>query len=110
MILLRVLAPITPHVTFYLWRELGYGDDIFTAPWPEVDPAALVQDEIELVLQINGKTRGGVRVPSDASRTMIEDLARTSPVALKYIAGQTVKKGDRGAGTVGQRGGVRRVA
>jgi leucyl-tRNA synthetase len=91
-ILLRVLAPITPHVTFYLWRELGCGDDIFTTPWPEVDPAALVQDEIELVLQINGKTRGGVRVPSDASRTTIEDLARASPVALKYIAGQTVKK------------------
>ncbi len=91
-ILLRVLAPITPHVAFSLWRELGCGDDIFTAQWPEVDPIALVQDEIELVLQINGKTRGGIRVPSDASRTMIEELARTSPLALKYIAGQTVKK------------------
>ncbi len=91
-ILLRVLAPITPHVTFYLWRELGCGEDLFTAPWPEIDPAALVQDEIELVLQINGKTRGTIRAPTGASRTVIEDLARTSPAALKYIAGQTVKK------------------
>jgi len=91
-ILLRVLAPITPHVTSHLWRELGCGNDIFTASWPVVDPVALIQDEVELVLQINGKTRGGIRVPSDASRQVIEDLARTSPVALKYISGQTVKK------------------
>jgi leucyl-tRNA synthetase len=91
-ILLRILAPITPHACFDLWRELGFGDDIFTAPWPEVDPAALVQDEIELVLQVNGKMRGNIRVPSDASRAVIEDLALTSPTALKYIAGQTVKK------------------
>ena len=91
-ILLRVLAPITPHIAFQLWRGLGYGDDIFSASWPEVDPAALVQDEIELVLQINGKMRGNIRVPSDASHALIEDLAVTSPTALKYIAGQTVKK------------------
>ncbi len=91
-ILLRILAPITPHACFDLWRELGFGDDVFTASWPEVDPAALVQDEIELVLQINGKMRGNIRVPSDASRAVIEDLAVTSPTALKYIAGQTVKK------------------
>ncbi|HTS54337.1 MAG TPA: leucine--tRNA ligase [Burkholderiales bacterium] len=91
-ILLRILAPITPHVCFHLWRELGFGDDIFAAPWPEVDVAALLQDEIELVLQINGKLRGNIRVPSNAPRAVIEDLALTSPTALKYIAGQTVKK------------------
>ena len=91
-ILLRVLAPITPHIAFHLWRELGCGEDIFSAPWPEVDPAALVQDEIDLVLQINGKMRGNIRVPSDASPSVIEDLVVTHPTALKYIAGQPVKK------------------
>ena len=91
-ILLRILAPITPHVTFHLWRELGCGEDVFAAPWPEVDPGALIQEEVELVLQINGKMRGNIRVPSDASRALIEDLAVTSPTALKYIAGQPVKK------------------
>jgi len=91
-ILLRILAPITPHVAFHLWRELGFGEDIFTAPWPEVDPVALVQEEIDLVLQINGKMRGNIRVPSDASPALIEDLAVASPTALKYIAGQPVKK------------------
>ncbi|MBI4984987.1 MAG: leucine--tRNA ligase, partial [Rhodocyclales bacterium] len=57
-ILLRVLSPITPHVCHALWQELGYGKDILAAPWPEPLEAALVQDEIELVLQVNGKTRG----------------------------------------------------
>ena len=47
-ILLRLLSPITPHVCHHLWRELGFGEDIMTAPWPEPDPAALEQDEIEL--------------------------------------------------------------
>ena len=49
-----------------LWRDLGYGDDILDAPWPEHDPAALIQDEIELVVQVNGKKRGDVRVPREA--------------------------------------------
>jgi leucyl-tRNA synthetase len=91
-VLLRILAPITPHICFHLWRDLGFGHDVFTASWPEVDSAALVQDEIELVLQINGKMRGNIRVPSGASRALIEDLAVSSPMALKYIAGQTVKR------------------
>jgi leucyl-tRNA synthetase len=91
-ILLRVQAPITPHACFHLWRELGFGADVFAAPWPEVDAGALEQDEIELVLQISGKTRGSIKVPSSADRAQIEQLAVASPLAQKYIAGQTVKK------------------
>ena len=64
-ILLRALYPACPHVTWVLWRELGlvaqFGE-LLDAPWPQVDEAALVRDEIELVLQVNGKTRGHVRV------------------------------------------------
>ncbi|MDR2031591.1 MAG: leucine--tRNA ligase, partial [Azoarcus sp.] len=56
-ILLRLLSPITPHIAHALWRECGYGDDILAAPWPEPLAAALAQDEIELVLQIDGKLR-----------------------------------------------------
>ena len=91
-ILLRVQAPITPHICHHLWRTLGFGDDVFAAPWPEPDESALRQDEIELVLQINGKTRGKLRVPSTASSSEIERLALDSPLAQKYIAGQAVKK------------------
>jgi leucyl-tRNA synthetase len=91
-ILLRLQAPITPHICFHLWRELGFGADVFAAPWPEATDSALQQDEVELVLQINGKTRGSVMVPSTADKLMIEKLAVDSPVAQKYIAGQPVKK------------------
>ena len=91
-ILLRVLAPITPHICHHLWRELRFGEDILTAPWPEPDPQALVADEIELILQVNGKKRGDVRVPKDADRELIERLAMQNPNVQKHVGGQTVKK------------------
>ncbi|HYL19652.1 MAG TPA: class I tRNA ligase family protein, partial [Burkholderiales bacterium] len=91
-ILLRLLAPITPHVAWQLWRDLGFGADVFASGWPEPEDSALEQAVIELVLQVNGKMRGSIRVPSDASRAEIERLALESPIAQKYIAGQVVKK------------------
>jgi leucyl-tRNA synthetase len=91
-ILLRLQAPITPHLSHHLWRELGFGEDVFAAPWPQAEERALEQKEIELVLQINGKTRGSIRVPSDATREAIEQAALVSPVARKHIAGAPVKK------------------
>jgi leucyl-tRNA synthetase len=91
-VLLRVLSPITPHIAQHLWRELGFGADILAASWPAVDAAALVQDEIELVLQVNGKHRGSIRVPSGAAREAIERMTLDSPAAQKHIAGQAVKK------------------
>ncbi|HZP85485.1 MAG TPA: leucine--tRNA ligase [Burkholderiales bacterium] len=91
-ILLRIQAPITPHLSFHLWRELDFGEDVFAAPWPEPDEAALVQDEIDLVLQVSGKTRGNIRVPASASREEIERIARSSPAAERHIGSQPVKK------------------
>jgi leucyl-tRNA synthetase len=91
-ILLRLLAPIAPHIALTLWREFGFGADILEAGWPQVDQAALVQDEIELVLQVNGKHRGAILVARSADRAGIERLALESPNAQKHIAGQMVKK------------------
>ena len=91
-ILLRLLSPITPHVCHVLWRELGYGDDILQAPWPEPLPAALARDEIELVLQINGKHRGGLLVASGADKAAIEAAALASGIAQKYMEGRPAKK------------------
>jgi len=91
-ILLRVLSPICPHITHALWKELGYGDDILNAPWPEPLEKALVQDEIELVIQINGKLRGGIRVPASADKAAIEQLALASDVVQKQLAGGAAKK------------------
>jgi leucyl-tRNA synthetase len=74
-ILLRCLYPATPHIAWALWRKLGFESvhgPLLDAPWPQVDPHALEQDEIELVLQINGKLRGSLRVPATADRAQIE--------------------------------------
>ncbi|PKO84885.1 MAG: leucine--tRNA ligase [Betaproteobacteria bacterium HGW-Betaproteobacteria-11] len=91
-ILLRLLSPITPHICHALWRELGYGDDILAAPWPQPEAVALVQDEIELVLQVNGKHRGSLRVKVGADRTAIETAALATEAAQKAMAGQPAKK------------------
>jgi leucyl-tRNA synthetase len=91
-ILLRLLAPIAPHIAHHLWRELELGEDILTAPWPEPDPAALEQDEVELVVQVNGKLRGSIRVPKAADRVTIERLARENQNVQRFVAGHNVKK------------------
>jgi leucyl-tRNA synthetase len=91
-ILLRVLHPIVPHITQELWQTLGLGEDLMQAPWPQVDESALVQEEVELVLQVNGKLRGNIRVSRSADRAAIEQEALTNPNAQRHIAGQTVKK------------------
>ncbi|AKM30080.1 leucine--tRNA ligase [Pandoraea faecigallinarum] len=94
-ILLRVLYPVVPHVTHNLWVELGYAaqsGDLLDAAWPEVDEAALVQDEIELVLQVAGKVRGAVRVAKDASRETIEQAALAHEMTAKFGEGKPVKK------------------
>ena len=91
-ILLRLLSPICPHITHALWRELGYSDDILYVAWPEPLEAALVQDELELVLQVNGKLRGSLRVSSSADKAAIEQLALAHEAVQKQLAGGAAKK------------------
>ena len=94
-ILLRVLYPVAPHISFALWRDLGYAaqhGDLLTAPWPVVDEAALEQDEIELVLQVNGKLRGHMRAPKSAGRGELERLALANDAVTRFTNGQAVKK------------------
>jgi len=91
-ILLRLLSPITPHLAHALWKDLGYGDDILKAAWPEPLDAALVQDELELVLQVNGKMRGSVKVPAGADKAAIEQAALAHEAVVKQLAGGTAKK------------------
>ncbi|MDQ3260936.1 MAG: leucine--tRNA ligase [Pseudomonadota bacterium] len=91
-ILLRVLYPIAPHICHTIWRDLGYAGDIMNAQWPSIDEAALVQDEIDLVVQVNGKLRGSMAVAKDATHETIETLARSHPNIEKFVAGQPIKK------------------
>ncbi len=87
-----LLSPIVPHICEALWRELRPGTELLEQPWPLADAAALVQDEIELVLQVNGKLRGNMRVPRDSARDAIEHLAVSHPSVQKYVDGQPIKK------------------
>ncbi len=91
-ILLRLLAPIAPHITQQLWRGLGYGEDILDAPWPEPDARALVRDTVELVVQVNGKLRGRITVAADAPREAVEAAALAEPNVRRFVEGQTVRK------------------
>jgi leucyl-tRNA synthetase len=91
-VLLRLLAPITPHISHHLWRELGFGEDVLQAPWPEPDPAALEQDEIEYVVQVGGKTRGSLRAPKAAGQPALESLVRASELVQKYATGKPIKR------------------
>jgi len=91
-ILLRLLSPVTPHIAHALWQACGFGDDILVALWPEPQADALAQDEIELVLQINGKLRGSLRVAAGAERNVIEAAALASEAAQKFMDGKPAKK------------------
>jgi leucyl-tRNA synthetase len=91
-ILLRLLAPITPHVCHHLWRELGFGEDIMSAPWPEPDPAALERDEIDYVVQLNGKKKGSLKAPKALDPGGLEALARSSDVVARAVAGQAIRR------------------
>jgi leucyl-tRNA synthetase len=94
-ILLRCLYPATPHIAHSLWSQLGYAGtlgDLLDAPWPKVDPLALVQDEIELMLQINGKLRGAIVVAAGADKAAIEHTAIHSEIFQKMAEGAAPKK------------------
>ncbi len=94
-ILLRVLYPIAPHITHMLWQELGFAaahGDLLDAPWPAAEEAAMRQDEIELVVQVNGKLRGSIRVPAAADKQAIEAAALADPAVQKFVAGSPVKR------------------
>lgn len=94
-ILLRVLYPATPHIAHSLWSGLGYAShlgDLLDAPWPQVDASALVQDEIELMLQVNGKLRGSIHVPAQADKAEIERIALASEAFAAHSGGAAPKR------------------
>ncbi|TFL13736.1 leucine--tRNA ligase [Pusillimonas caeni] len=94
-VLLRVLYPVVPHVTWQLWRELGYHDrhgDILDAPWPQVDESALVADEVELMLQVNGKLRGSILVANGTPKPQIEQQAAEHEAVARFLEGRPVKR------------------
>ena len=90
--LVLLLAPFAPHIAEELWRLMGHSESVHQQPWPKLDPAALLVDEITLVIQIMGKTRGTIQAPADADKAALEQYARASDVAQRYLQGKEIKK------------------
>ena len=90
--LLLLLAPFAPHITEELWHMIGKTESVHKMTWPSYDPEALVLDEIELVVQINGKLRGKVVVAKDTSREEVEQVALNNAKIQKLIEGKSVRK------------------
>ena len=87
-----MLAPIVPHISHALWYVLGHRAAVIDSPWPTVDKAALRQDEIEIVVQVNGKLRDRIRIPSNADNSAMEKRALESAKVQQHIEGKTIRK------------------
>jgi len=90
--LILLLAPFSPHIADELWHLIGNSESVHVQSWPIADPSALITDEITLVIQVMGKTRGTIQVPSGADKAALENYARESDLAKRHLEGKEVKK------------------
>ncbi|MBT9317928.1 leucine--tRNA ligase [Leptothoe spongobia] len=90
--LVLLLAPFAPHIAEELWQQLGFSESVHRQSWPTFEQTALVADEITLVIQIKGKTRGTISVPASASKDELAQYARDSDIAKKHLEGKEIKK------------------
>ena len=90
--LLQLLNPFAPHITEELWQLTGGTGQLADQPWPDYDPAALIEDELELAVQINGKVRDKLVVKRDATAAEVEAAAIASPRAQEWTAGKAIRK------------------
>ncbi|MBP3949827.1 leucine--tRNA ligase [Bacillus suaedae] len=88
----KMLAPIAPHVAEELWEKLGHSETISYAAWPTYDESQLVENEVEVVVQLNGKVRTKLIIPADATREQMEEIARADEKVIEAIADKTIRK------------------
>ena len=89
--MLQLLWPIAPHLSEPLWKALT-GEPIKESQWPEVDDTALSRDELEIVVQVNGKVRGKINVPASADNAEIEAMAKSQENVQRFLADTTIRK------------------
>jgi leucyl-tRNA synthetase len=87
-----MLSPIVPHICHALWQELGHEGAIIDVPWPAPDAAALTQNTVEIVLQVNGKLRGRITVPVTASEAEVREAALADAVVQRWVDGKPIRK------------------
>lgn len=88
----KLLSPVCPHIAEELWEKLGHNNTIAYEAWPAYDEAKLVEDEVEIVIQVNGKVRAKLHVPADATKEQLEQLAMEDEKIKEQIEGKTVRK------------------
>jgi leucyl-tRNA synthetase len=88
----KLLSPVAPHICEELWEKLGHSETIAYEPWPTYDEAKLVDDEVEIVIQVNGKVRAKLNVPKDASKEQMEEIALKHDKIQEQIEGKTIRK------------------
>ncbi|MFZ8101667.1 class I tRNA ligase family protein, partial [Staphylococcus arlettae] len=88
----KMLAPITPHIGEELWSKLGYNETITYQPWPNFDESLLIDDEVEIVVQVNGKVRAKLNIPKDTSKEQMEALAFDNAQIKAEVEGKDIKK------------------
>ena len=91
-IVVLMLSPITPHISHYLWQQLGHDEAIVNVAWPEIDESAMVQDKVELMVQVNGKLRSKISIAVDANKETIEALALADESVQRFIDGNEIRK------------------
>lgn len=87
-----MLSPILPHVCHRLWLDLGHEGAVLEQSWPVHDPEALVRDEVQLVVQVNGKLRGRISVAADASAEQVQAIAMADPNVQRFVEGKPLRK------------------
>ncbi len=91
-ILLKTLSPIAPHLCHHLWQELGHKTAIINEPWPSIDESALTQDEVQIIVQVNGKLRAKLMMGADTDKAKVEAQALADDNVTKFTDGKTVVK------------------
>ena len=91
-IMLKALSPVIPHLCHHLWAELGNKEAMIDVFWPKVDESALIQEDVQLVVQVNGKLRGKIMAPLDAENQSIQEMALAEERVAKFTKGKTILK------------------
>ena len=91
-LLLQILAPFMPHVADELWSNLGNKKSIHISPWPVYDPKLIVDDEVTIAVQVNGKMRGSFTAAKDTAKETLEETAKKVPEVTKWLEGKTIQK------------------
>ncbi len=90
--LVILLAPFAPHIAEELWHELGQPGSVHKQPWPQYDPAALVREEVEIVVQVNGKVRSRMMVPAEMGKDELEKFVLSQDNIQNLVTGKQIMK------------------